>query len=135
MTIQILLIDDEETQHFIFSNMVQRLSVKASFHCCNSAQAASDYLAMCSLDSFPQIVFVDLKMGDMSGFEFVEIYEKQNYQSQYPQTKLFILTSSIIPQDKKNAEKFTSVSDFLIKPVLLKDLDTLVSKVKLDFTL
>ena len=64
----------------------------------------------------PEIILLDLNMPIMDGWEFLEIF-----QSKYPQfakkTKVFILSSSINPNDKERARSESLVYGFLSKPL------------------
>ena len=67
----------------------------------------------------PELIFLDLNMSVMSGWEFMDIYSER-FQERYPQTKICILTSSIDPRDEKKAKQYPSIIDFIYKP-LTKD--------------
>ena len=69
--------------------------------------------------NYPEIIFVDLNMPLMDGFQFIEFFKK-NLESKLHNPKIVILTSSIFPEDVLKAEKISKDIIFLNKP-LTKD--------------
>jgi len=68
----------------------------------------------------PAIILLDLQMPLVDGFEFLEVYEKELYQSLHD-VKLIVLTSSIHQIDRQKAAKFKSVTAFMVKPFSIEE--------------
>ncbi len=64
----------------------------------------------------PQLIFLDLNMPIMGGWEFLESFNTPEY-SQYNNTKVIILSSTIDPEDLEKSNKYPMVIDFLSKPI------------------
>ena len=60
------------------------------------------------------LVFLDLNMPVMSGWEFLKALEGKKAELNI---EIHILTSSIDPGDQEHAAKFPLVSSFLVKPL------------------
>lgn len=64
----------------------------------------------------PDVIFLDLSMPVMDGWEFLK-----EYSDLKPKLKkdiaLFIVSSSISPQEVERSKSYRAVTDFLIKPV------------------
>lgn len=69
-------------------------------------------------------IFVDVKMPEMDGFQFVQAYEEE-FLNKFPDTRVYFLTSSARQSDKEKALKFSSVKDFLLKPLSKKQLESI----------
>ena len=65
----------------------------------------------------PHVIFLDLQMPLMSGWDFLEYYSKV-FAEKLPDTKIVILSSSITEHDYVKAQKFSSVTKILPKPLL-----------------
>ncbi len=118
----ILLIDDDEINNFIIIEFVRTMKENIHFHCTNDGEDALAYLKNCSKASFPDMIFVDLLMPYFDGFTFLEEYEKEFYEK-YPNTVLFMITSSLRERDSKNARNFSCLTALTTKddvPALLK---------------
>jgi CheY-like chemotaxis protein len=77
--------------------------------------------------NYPNLIFLDLNMPIMNGWEFLDEFVK-TYYVQFPKTKVVILTSSIDPKDEERASEYSIAIDFLSKPLtgtMLNDLRTL----------
>jgi CheY-like chemotaxis protein len=72
----------------------------------------------------PQLVFLDLSMPCMNGFEFLDIYEEK-FTRRFPNTKIIVLSSTIDPHEKAKALKYLSVLDFICKPISAEDIKRL----------
>lgn len=121
----ILLIDDSNADnlyHSIIINQVQKgLQIKAI----NNSINALEYLAS-GLSSHanefqkPLLVFVDINMPALNGFELLEKYRNIADPNDVKKNLvIFMLTGSINPDDKAMAEdKFSDlISGFCIKPL------------------
>jgi CheY-like chemotaxis protein len=64
----------------------------------------------------PQLIFLDLNMPVMGGWEFLDSFSTSDY-SDYNSTKVIILSSTIDPEDLEKSKKYPMVIDFLSKPI------------------
>lgn len=60
------------------------------------------------------LIFLDINMPEMNGWEFLELLEKQNL---HVDIKVVIVTSSLSISDKKKATESNMVIDFWEKPM------------------
>ena len=72
----------------------------------------------------PAIIFLDLNMPVMGGWEFLESF-CSNYACHFPEIKVVILSSTINPEEKQKAISNDNVIDFLSKPLTLEMIDHL----------
>ena len=64
----------------------------------------------------PQLIFLDLNMPVMGGWEFLDSFSTDKY-SKYNETKVIILSSTVDPEDLKRSKKYPMILDFLSKPI------------------
>ena len=69
---------------------------------------------------------IDIYMPLMDGFEFVERYYDSLY-SNYPNTKVFIYSTSIHSADIRKAESMKGISGFIPKPFNENTFDEYIS--------
>ncbi|GAA4276071.1 response regulator [Aquimarina mytili] len=73
-------------------------------------------------NAIPEIIFLDLNMPVMDGWEFLENFTKIKNKFGKLIT-LYVVSSSINPIDEERARSINSVKDYLIKPVTIEDLE------------
>lgn len=76
----------------------------------------------------PQLIFLDLNMPVMGGWEFLDCFSSTLYSEFNTTTKVVILSSTIDPEDLEKAKTYPMVIDFLSKPITLSMLDYLTNK-------
>ncbi len=81
-----------------------------------------------SNNSKPQLIFLDLNMPVMGGWEFLDSFNTTEY-SDYHNTKIIILSSTIDPEDLEKSKKYPMVIDFLSKPISKEMLEYLKDKI------
>jgi len=83
-----------------------------------SGKSALDYFKKLieTSGSPPELIFLDIRMPEMNGFEFLEEYKKldTNFISA---TKVIILSSSLDINDQKKAREEPVIVRFLNKPL------------------
>ncbi len=90
---------------------------------CENGKIAIDYLKSINpADEEPEIIFLDINMPVMNGWDFLEEYDtiKNNYLKS---PRIFILSSTVDPEDYKKAKSFSTVEDFISKPLTKDFLD------------
>ncbi len=78
-------------------------------------------------DKLPDIIFLDLNMPVMDGWEFLNEFIKIKNQLNKKIT-LYVVSSSIDPRDLERARSFNLVTDYLIKPIELKKFEKIFEK-------
>jgi CheY-like chemotaxis protein len=77
-------------------------------------------------DNWPQLIFIDLHMPDMSGYEFVDYYQTQ-FGDKAQNSRLYFLTSSISQRDLNKSKDYEIVSGILPKPLTEDKLNELIA--------
>jgi CheY-like chemotaxis protein len=113
----LLVIDDDDLYNLLISEIISQIDSIKDYRIETSGYKALEYLQQCEKQkTFPEIILVDIKMPEMDGFEFVMNYEKKYFQN-YPKTKIVVLSSSMRESDKTKALSYSSITEFMTKPI------------------
>lgn len=122
----VMLIDDSELDNFINEKTLEANHFAKKVYVHTSAKSALEFLhnlvTMGSeySDVYPRVIFIDINMPMMDGFQFIDHYKKTAEESLH-KPKLIILTSSVYNEDREKANAISSDIIFLNKP-LTKDM-------------
>ncbi|WP_429382219.1 response regulator [Mucilaginibacter sp. UYCu711] len=106
-----LLIDDNLLDNSITIKMIERANFAENFVVTHSPEDALKMLREKFIT--PDLVFVDIRMRIMNGFDFIEEYRKIGINRHY--TKIFILSSSLRPADIQRATKDNDITGYILK--------------------
>lgn len=114
----ILVIDDSKYDRFIASEILEDYVEVLNFVSIDSAQNALEYLQSIEDNpkGLPEIILLDIKMPIMDGFDFLQKFDEFP-ESIKTSCKIFMLSSSIDPNDFQKAQKSKYVVDFIEKPL------------------
>lgn len=125
---KVLLIDDDETDHFFFKRLVSKTDLINEVLCFQYADEALEYLQTTDRPKISAI-FLDINMPRMNGFEFLEAAEKLLPGSFKDKAIVIMLTSSIAPQDQERAAEFDVIKAYINKPLDAQGLADIVSTI------
>ena len=131
----IMLIDDDEPTNFLSSMLIEEAECAKKIKVVQSGQKALEYLKNSSLDDLtpgndeekPDLIFLDINMPAMNGWEFLENYKKLKKEQQSKMV-IIMLTTSLNPEDKLKAEHMPEVSGFENKPLTPEIIDRVLKK-------
>src|SRR5258706_9210858 len=128
---KILLIDDDADDQFIFIDALNEIATGIECVTVNNGLEALDYLK--TIVQNPSLIFLDLNMPIMNGFECLQRIKKENRFKAIP---VIIFTTSNNPVDEKHTKElgaeifFTKTPNFkLLKQKLLDILKTDFSRI------
>lgn len=117
----VMLIDDNEIDNLINQKMVEAASITQHIYIHTGARSAIEFLRNIEKleiadQVLPDIIFLDIDMPLMDGFQFLDEFEKLMTTTKQ-KCKIVMLTSSINPQDVNRSKKYNSVKLYLNKPL------------------
>lgn len=118
----LLLVEDSDDDAFFFTRTVEKWGASCSLHHVTNGAEAVDFLtkALSSGEhALPHVIFLDLKMPVMNGFEVLEWIRTQELPSSL---QVIVLSGSEHPNDKERAARL-GATDYLVKPLKVSDLD------------
>jgi len=117
-----MLVDDNVIDNFINQKMIESSHFAENIHIHSSGKSALEFLknmeriSDTSKRSTPELIFLDINMPMLDGFQFVEEFEKLDSKF-IAGIKIIILTSSINPEDEAKSKIYSSVKGYIIKPL------------------
>ncbi|MET0759299.1 MAG: response regulator [Flavobacterium sp.] len=125
----IAIIDDDDIFVYITKKAVEQINLVEQIKVFGNGKDAIDYLKenCCKPELLPEIILLDLSMPIMDGWQFLDEYTKIKPKIG-KKIIIYIVTSSISPDDMKRAKKIDAVSDFIIKPITKDKLIEIIKK-------
>lgn len=127
---KVLLIDDDEINNMLNANLIRKVGLSQNIDTALNGQEGLDYLDTCSKEDFPDLIFLDIHMPVMDGFEFLEAYEKQ-FKPHYGTIILMMLTTSVLESDRNKALDSMLVKEFINKPLSSEKLTEIIDRLEL----
>ncbi len=118
----VMLIDDNDIDNFINERMIKGCNFAETIYVNTSTRSAIEFLKNLSVnknlrkDHLPSIIFLDINMPILDGFQFIEEFEKLD-PAFITAIRIVMLTSSINPSDIERSKKYPSVHGFIHKPL------------------
>jgi len=124
----VMLIDDNEIDNLINQKMIEAASITQHIYTHTGARSAIEFLKNIEKledianQILPDVIFLDIDMPLMDGFQFLDEFEKLKETSKN-KCKIVMLTSSINPQDVNKSKEYAYVKKYINKPLSQENLE------------
>lgn len=128
----VMLIDDSEMDNFINQNVIEAARFSERIYTTTNGLSALEFLTNLLVNKetlptmVPDIIFVDLNMPLMNGFQFIKKFYELPKELK-GNCKIVILTSSLNPSDQETAREINKDIVFLHKPLTTTSLTSIIS--------
>lgn len=129
----ILCVDDDPITLMLCKMVINKASFSNEIITAQNGEDALNYFKTINTNpdtKKPQLIFLDLNMPIMGGWEFLDAFSSTEY-SDHNTTKVIILSSTIDPEDLKKAKKYSMVLDFLSKPISKEMLEYIKTRIEI----
>lgn len=131
---QILCIDDDPIALMLCKKVITKAEFSKELITAQNGEEALSYFNTLKNttptdlnNKKPSLIFLDLNMPVMGGWEFLDLFSTPNY-SDFNTTNVIILSSTIDPDDLEKAKTYPMILDFLSKPVTTQMLEYIKNK-------
>lgn len=117
------LIDDDEIYLFSVKKVIEVNKLSDRVLEFRNGQEAIDFFVQSSDNhqELPDVIFLDINMPVMNGWEFIEEFKKIRPLLS-KDIMLYVVSSSVDKSDVDRARSFSTVNDYLIKPITASQL-------------
>jgi len=126
-----LLIDDDEATNFLHKREISKSEIKSEVNVVENGEEGINFIKdlLAKGEPLPTVIFLDINMPRMNGWEFLEEYEKITTGLKLNANIVVMLTTSLNPDDEKKAKLYTSICKYLTKPLKIITLPEIIKQV------
>lgn len=119
-----MIVDDSRTDILLIKQLVLNLNVAANIISFENPREAFTYIKNIVSnelkEGLPDIIFLDLNMPEMSGFQFLDLLSKLP-KKKFEDCKVIIVSSSDAIEDIKKSAEYLNVIKYFFKPLSKMD--------------
>ena len=129
--VNVCIIDDDDIYQFTMSMTLETFTGVDKIIALYDGAEALDYMLdhLNKEEELPDIIFLDINMPIMDGFQFMEEYIKIKPKVGKKIT-IYMVSSSVDPKDIERAKKINEISDYIVKPIKESQLETIITQLK-----
>ena len=112
----ILCVDDDPITLMLCKMVISRSMFAKEIVTAQNGEEALEYFDEMRLNNlgneinnYPKLILLDLNMPVMGGWEFLDLFSKDEYVSVFKNTKVIVLSSTINPSDIEQSKKYPIV--------------------------
>jgi CheY-like chemotaxis protein len=122
----VLLVEDDPITVMVCDRIIRNSDFADDVMTCeNGADAIAYIKQLLSSGTLPELIFLDINMPVMNGWDFLTEFEAFDHGSKVL-PRVFVLSSTVDPDDFKKAEKFHRVENVISKPLTKEVLDNIL---------
>ena len=110
---KVLLVDDDVAFHFLQKIVLNENNIRCQIDSVYHGHEALRYMEDCN--GSPDLILLDLNMPKWDGLDFLEACRQCGRLPHY--TKIFIVSSSQMPEDRERALSYKFVTGYIEKPL------------------
>ncbi len=120
------VIDDDPIFTYTTKKMMDSIQFSENYLFFKNGDEAIEYFkaAVKSKEKIPEVIFLDLNMPVMDGWEFLDQFTSFPVKNE---VVIYIVSSSINPFDLEKAKTYEKVSNYIIKPINVSDLKKILN--------
>ena len=125
----VCIVDDDDVYQFTVKYEIERTDLVGEIKSFSDGEQAIHFLkqAAHSPALLPDILFLDINMPIMDGWDFLEEFAQLN-PSLDKKVIIYMVSSSINQKDVDRAKKINEVTDYIIKPINREKLTSLFNQ-------
>lgn len=123
----VLLVDDDDVTNLLNSKIIKKVKLANKVEVALNGKEALAFLETVRNIDTPDIIFLDINMPEMNGFEFLEVYNER-FKEKHETLVLMMLTTTVNSEEIEKARSFDSVAEFISKPLTVDKLKQIMEK-------
>lgn len=126
--INVCIVDDDDIYQFTMAATLKAFNSVKNIIAFKDGLEAIDYMLdnLSNEKELPDVIFLDINMPVMDGFQFMEEYVKIHPKVGKKIT-IYMVSSSVDDVDIERAKKISQISDYIIKPIRDTQLKTILA--------
>lgn len=120
----VMLVDDNPMDNLVNRQLIESAGFAMKVNKYETARDTLEFLKKASADELPEIIFLDIIMPGMDGFQFLEEFEKLG-EGVTKKCRVILLSTSDSFKDLNRANKNRLVKKFLNKPLTIEMLSAI----------
>ncbi len=127
----ISVVDDDDIYKFTIKRTLDLLKLTKKVLMFSDGEEAIDFLNdnIKNTQTLPDIIFLDINMPVMDGFEFMEEFIKLKPKTD-KKIIVYMVSSSVDPADLQRAKEISEISDYIVKPIEADQISEIVESLK-----
>ena len=110
---KILIVDDDETSNFVAQKLLCNYNMEYEIYSYTNSLEALKYMLLMDDVELPDMIFLDINMPHLNGFEFLEKMKEYGLNEK---VQVIMYTSSNSLADQKSAQRYNNVIGYMEKP-------------------